>query len=131
MGMRAFAGVQTVSGAAQPLFGTSLTAAATPPPDQFSNNLNPGSNETQVTDDTPPTFIVASKPDSIVPVKNSELFYQALQRHGVKSEFLELPKGEHGFGLGKKDPEIGRWTDACLAWMTKQGFMKPASSKPG
>lgn len=47
MGMRPFAGVQTVSGSAQPIFGTAVTAAVTPPPDPFSNNLNPGSNETQ------------------------------------------------------------------------------------
>lgn len=49
MGMRSFAGTQTLAGTPQPCFGTALTAAATPPPDQFSGNLNPGSNETQVT----------------------------------------------------------------------------------
>lgn len=48
MGMRPFAGTQAQSGSAQPVFGTAITAAFTPPPDQFSNNLNPGSNETQV-----------------------------------------------------------------------------------
>lgn len=49
MACRPFAGIQTVTGSAQPCFGTSLSAAATPPVDQFSGNLNPGSNETQVT----------------------------------------------------------------------------------
>lgn len=48
MGMRPFAGVQALAGTAQPVFGTAITAAVTPPPDQFSGNLNPGSNETQV-----------------------------------------------------------------------------------
>jgi hypothetical protein len=47
MGVRPFNGIVTLSGAAQPLFGTAVTAAVTPPPDQYSNNLNPGSNETQ------------------------------------------------------------------------------------
>jgi hypothetical protein len=47
MGVRPFAGIVTLSGAAQPIFGTAVTAAVTPPPDQFSGNLNPGSNETQ------------------------------------------------------------------------------------
>jgi acetyl esterase/lipase len=82
------------------------------------------SNESQVTDDTPPTFIVASKPDSIVPVKNSELFADALKRHGVPHQFVELDTGEHGFGLGKGDPKITIWDDQCISWMTKQGFMK-------
>lgn len=47
--IRPFAGVQTITGSVQPVFGTSLTTAFTPPPDPFVNNLNPGSNETQVT----------------------------------------------------------------------------------
>jgi hypothetical protein len=49
MGIRPFAGPQTVTGAAQPVFGTALTAAVTPPPDEFSGKLTPGSNETQTT----------------------------------------------------------------------------------
>jgi hypothetical protein len=48
MGVRPFSGVTTLAGTAQPIFGTALTAAATPPPDPFVGNLNPGSNETQV-----------------------------------------------------------------------------------
>lgn len=50
MAIRAFAGIQSiaVTGTGQPVFGTTLSAAVTPPPDPFSNNLNPGSNETQV-----------------------------------------------------------------------------------
>ena len=49
MSIRPFAGIVTLSGSAQPLFGTAVTAAVTPPPDQFSGNLGPGSNETQCT----------------------------------------------------------------------------------
>jgi hypothetical protein len=49
MGVRPFAGIVTLSGAAQPIFGTAVTAAVTPPPDEFSNQLGPGSNETQCT----------------------------------------------------------------------------------
>lgn len=47
MGLRPFAGPQTVSGSAQPVFGAAVSAAVTPPPDPFAGNLNPGSNETQ------------------------------------------------------------------------------------
>lgn len=49
MGMRPFAGVQAQSGTAQPVFGTGVTAAFVPTPDQFSGNNNAGSNETQGT----------------------------------------------------------------------------------
>ena len=47
MGVRPFAGIITLSGSAQPLFGSAVTAAVTPPADQFSGSLTPGSNETQ------------------------------------------------------------------------------------
>jgi len=82
------------------------------------------SNELQVRDDTPPAFIVASKTDTVVPVKNSELFYQALKSRKIPCEFLELSTGSHGFGLAKEDPKVGIWTDRCLAWMEKTGFLK-------
>jgi hypothetical protein len=45
--LRPFFGVQLVTGSAQPVFGSAVTAAVTPPPDPFSNQLGPGSNETQ------------------------------------------------------------------------------------
>ena len=82
------------------------------------------SNELQVKDDTPPAFIVASKTDDVVPVKNSELFYEALKSRKIPAEFLELPTGGHGYGMGKGDPKLSVWTDACLKWMDKQGLMK-------
>lgn len=46
--IRPFGGVQSLSGVAQPVFGTTVSAAFVPPPDTFSNNLNPGSNQTQI-----------------------------------------------------------------------------------
>lgn len=48
MGLRFFTGTTALTGSPQPVFGTAITAAATPPPDQFSGQLGPGSNETQV-----------------------------------------------------------------------------------
>ena len=82
------------------------------------------SNELQVKNDTPPAFIVHSKPDDVVPVKNSELFADALKYHKVPYEFLELPTGGHGYGMAVNDPKISVWTDACLKWMDKQGLMQ-------
>lgn len=48
MGVRPFAGVRTLAGSAEPIFGTAITAAFTPPPDPYQGNLQPGTNETQV-----------------------------------------------------------------------------------
>ena len=46
------------------------------------------SNETQVTPQTPPTFIVHTEDDRTVPVQNALLFYDALKRNGVQAEML-------------------------------------------
>jgi acetyl esterase/lipase len=82
------------------------------------------SNELQVRDDTPPTFIVASVTDKIVPVKNSQLFADALKVRKIPYQYLELPTGDHGFGMAFNDPKVSIWTDRCLAWMNKQGYLK-------
>ncbi len=49
MGLRPFFGTTTLSGSAQPVFGTALTAAVAPRPDPFSGKNDPSSNQTQVT----------------------------------------------------------------------------------
>jgi hypothetical protein len=49
MGVRPFAGIQTITGTPQPVFGTPVSAAFTPPPDPYLNNNSPAANQTQVT----------------------------------------------------------------------------------
>src|SRR5690606_26198209 len=41
------------------------------------------SNELQVTEDTPPTFLVHAGDDGVVPVENSLRFYEALRQNKV------------------------------------------------
>jgi hypothetical protein len=48
MSVRPFGGIRALSGAAEPVFGTVLTAAVTPQPDPFAGNNGPGTNQTQV-----------------------------------------------------------------------------------
>jgi len=56
------------------------------------------SNETQVTERTPPTFLVHTTTDSAVPAENSVLFYLALRRKKVPSELHIFEQGPHGLG---------------------------------
>jgi acetyl esterase/lipase len=81
------------------------------------------SNETQVTEKTPPAFIVHSKTDPVVQVKNSQLFAEALKKHDVPVEYLELPTGGHGYGMAAGDPKLSIWTDKCLEWMKGRGLL--------
>ena len=84
------------------------------------------SNETQVTRDTPPTFLVHSTDDRTVPVENSLLFYQALRAAAVPVEMHIFEYGGHGFGLAPADPVLAAWTIACESWMRRHGWVTAA-----
>ncbi|HLX65157.1 MAG TPA: alpha/beta hydrolase [Planctomycetota bacterium] len=81
------------------------------------------SNEKQVTANTPPAFLVHSKLDKAVSVENSAVFHAALKAHGVTSEFLELPTGDHGLGCGKGEL-WAEWEAKCLEWMKTSKIIK-------
>jgi acetyl esterase/lipase len=80
------------------------------------------SNETQVTRDTPATFIWHTANDASVPVQNSLLFAQALSDHGVPFELHVYPHGAHGAGLAEQDPQLRSWTTLCAGWLARLGF---------
>lgn len=75
------------------------------------------SNELQVNDDTPPTFLIHAKDDDGVSYKNSTVFYEALQKHHITSHIFLYEKGGHGFGLhnptSKEDwmPKVKDWLE--------------------
>lgn len=75
------------------------------------------SNELQVTNNTPPTFLVHAMDDDGVPVENSLSFFQAMKDKGVSGELHVYPKGGHGFGLGIGKPGVEEWMNVCVSWM--------------
>lgn len=77
------------------------------------------SNEKQVTDQTPPTFLAHAKDDTVVPPINSQAFYDALLAHKIAAEYLELPSGGHGLN-GYKGPNWDAWQTQSLKWLTAQ-----------
>lgn len=81
------------------------------------------SNETQVTPETPPTFLFHTSEDSGVLPDNSIAFYLALRKAGVPAEMHIYEKGPHGVGLAKTIPGTGSWPDRCREWMQTHGFL--------
>merc|ERR1719343_34250 len=78
------------------------------------------SNEMQVTDSTPPCFLMASRDDNIVSVENTILFDEALRQNGVPSEMHLYDFGGHGAGLASGWPEPFRsWTAHLYAWLAQ------------
>ncbi len=80
------------------------------------------SNETQVTPQTPPTFLFHTTEDQVVPVQNSVFFYLALRRAGVPAEMHLYLQGRHGVGLAQNDPVLRSWPDRLADWLKVQGF---------
>lgn len=81
------------------------------------------SNETQITEKTPPAFLVHSSDDKTVPVENSIRFYQALLRFHIPAEMHIYQSGGHGYGLHNLTTKDD-WMKSCLNWMEENGFLK-------
>lgn len=91
------------------------------PDPQLVRNL---SNETQITPQTPPTFLMHSKTDTSVPPENSMAFYQALLKAGVPAEMHIYEQGRHGLGLAPNDPVVSTWPGRCAEWLKARGILK-------
>lgn len=98
---------------------TNLLGSADPP----KQLIKYFSNELQVTDQTPPTFLVHTENDAVVNVNNSIVYYQALYQHKVPSELHIYPKGAHGFGLNNP-ASIDQWFDRMVNWMKVNDWLK-------
>jgi acetyl esterase/lipase len=81
------------------------------------------SNETQVTSETPPTFMMHTNGDTGVPPENSVAFYLALRKTGVPAELHIYERGRHGLGLAPSDPALSSWPQRCEAWLRVRGVL--------
>jgi acetyl esterase/lipase len=79
------------------------------------------SNETQVTPQTPPTFLVHAKDDG-VKVENSLVFAEALKKNNVPVEMYLYESGGHGYGMINKSSPV-RWMDLVQQWMRTMKFI--------
>ena len=80
-------------------------------------------DDTQVTKDTPPTFLFHTKEDTAVVIANSELYYAALKKAGVPAKMVTLDKGRHGVGLGDKDPVLSKWPGQLEEWLRERKML--------
>jgi len=80
------------------------------------------SNELQITGKTPPTFLVHSSDDKVVPVKNSLVYYEGLVKNNITAEMHIFQKGGHGYGLSVDKGTQSSWPDLCIKWLKANGF---------
>jgi acetyl esterase/lipase len=82
--------------------------------------LNP---DIQVTQKTPPTFLLQAQDDPVDPVENSLVYYSALRKAGVPAEMHVYVKGGHAFGLRPTESPITRWPQLVETWLTAIGIL--------
>ena len=81
------------------------------------------SNDKQVTENTPPTFLVHAADDRAVPIENSLRFMRALQDAKVPVELAIYERGGHGFGLVADSLPVAEWPLRCERWLRRQGIL--------
>ena len=81
------------------------------------------SNETQVTEETPPAFLFQTGEDHGVPAENAIAYTLALRKHGVPCELHLYQFGPHGVGMGVGDPVLASWMDRLHDWLWTNGFL--------
>ena len=85
------------------------------------------SSELNVTDKTPPTFMVHSHDDPVAP-ENSIYFYLALKSAKVPAELHLYETGGHGFGLGRGEHPVASWPKRCEDWLRARGTLNKAAA---
>lgn len=81
------------------------------------------SNELQVTEQTPPTFLIHASDDDAVKPENSISFYLALIKNHVPAELHIYQNSGHGFGMNLKNTNE-HWMERCKNWIESNGWLK-------
>ena len=81
------------------------------------------SNDQQVNNNTPPTFLFLAEDDNTVPIQNSINYFKALSKFKIPAELHIYEKGGHGFGLAKKNGTASEWPNACENWLKENGML--------
>jgi acetyl esterase/lipase len=96
--------------------GPSVARLLGPSPDAML--IDDLSNELQVTDTTPPTFLAHAKDDRLVPPENSMLYHEALKKAGVATTLKLYDQGGHNVS-SKDNP----WAADLGDWIRDSGIM--------
>lgn len=84
---------------------------------QSQQMLDYYSNEKQVTEQTPPAFLVHCDDDTAVSPLNSVVFYQALKSKRIPAVLYVFDKGGHGWGLREDFGYYQQWTVLLEKWL--------------
>lgn len=81
--------------------------------------------EKQVTAATPPTLLIHSQDDGIVPPDNSIQYYQALTRAHVPGELIVFEHGGHGMAMRAGNGNASDWPRRAEEWLREHKLIQP------
>ncbi|RDY57776.1 alpha/beta hydrolase [Flagellimonas nanhaiensis] len=84
------------------------------PTDELINRFSTHKN---ISETTPPTFILHAVDDEAVPVENSVLLFSSLKNKGVPATMHIYPTGGHGFSLALQDKRLKGWVGLLFDWI--------------
>jgi acetyl esterase/lipase len=74
---------------------------------------------TFVSKDDPPMLIVHGDADQLVPISQAEIFYDALRKAGVETQFIRVKNGNHGLVSPDQHPNMHEIEQAMLRFFDK------------
>lgn len=77
-------------------------------------------NDQQITENTPPAFLLHAADDKAVHVDNSLRYYRALLEHGIPARLLVFETGGHGPTAFQQNPS---WLPVFESWLKTQRAM--------
>lgn len=79
--------------------------------------------DVQLKSPAPPTFIVYSGNDPIVPVVNAYRLAEGVSKAGGSVELHVFADAPHGFGVDTVGLPVSGWTGMCEAWLGQSGLI--------
>lgn len=83
--------------------------------------INKFSNELNVTESTPPSFVFVTEFDGSVNSMNSIDYIRALCEKKVPCELHLYPEGSHGYAVAFGKERSNEWTFSCKDWLKSVG----------
>jgi acetyl esterase/lipase len=72
----------------------------------------------------PPLFLVHGIGDGSVPVSNSLMLFDAVQKYSKSAELHVYQTDVHGFGMLSDQGTASSWPEACERWLRQNQFIQ-------
>lgn len=89
-----------------------------------ADSLRSHSLQFQVNETVPPLFLVHGVGDSSVPVSNSLMLFDAVQKYSKSAELHVYQTDVHGFGMLPDQGTASSWPEACERWLRHNQFIQ-------